>query len=60
MEGVLYVTDDNNEKRFVQIDLQKYGGEYLDDFLEGLVAASRRDEEDIPMEAALAHLRKIG
>ena len=49
MEGILYLTDERNGRRFVQIDLDRYGGEFLDDLLEGLVAASRKGEEVVPV-----------
>ena len=60
MEGILYLTDERNRRRFVQIDLDKYGGDYLQDLLDGLVAASRKDEESVPLEEALEQLRKAG
>lgn len=60
MEGILYLTDDQNKRRFVQIDLDKYGGEYLQDFIDGLVAESRRSEESIPLDEALKQLKAAG
>ena len=56
MEGILYVTDSNNNKKFVQIDLEKYGGEYLEDLLDGLVAESRRDEESVSFDEVMDHI----
>ena len=56
MEGILYLTDEHDRKRFVQIDLERYGGAYLEEFLEGLVAASRRDEDSEPLADVLAEL----
>ena len=49
MEGILYVTDDNNEKKFVQIDLEKYG-EIWSEFYDVLIAESRKNDERIPLE----------
>lgn len=60
MEGILYLTDENNKKRFVQIDIEKYGGEYLEDLIDGLVAESRKNEESIPFDQAMEELRNAG
>ena len=49
MEGILYVTDDNNKKKFVQIDLEKYG-EMWAEFYDVLIAESRKNDERIPLE----------
>jgi transcriptional regulator of NAD metabolism len=60
MEGILYLTDDQNKKRFVQIDLDKYGGEYLQDLIDGLVAESRKNEESVPLEEVIKGLKEAG
>lgn len=60
MDGILYLTDEQNRKRFVQIDLDKYGGEYLEDLLEGLIAESKKNEESIPFEEAVEQLKNDG
>ncbi len=57
MDGILFLVDDKNRKKFVQIDLEKYGGEYLQDLLEGLVAYSRKDEESVSFEDVLKELK---
>lgn len=57
MEGILFLVDDKNRKKFVQIDLEKYGGEYLQDLLAGLVAYSRKDEESVSFEDVLKELK---
>ncbi len=49
MEGILYVTDDNNKRKFVQIDLEKYG-EIWSEFYDILIAESRKDDKKIPLE----------
>ena len=49
MEGILYVTDDENKKKFVQIDLEKYG-EMWSEFYDVLIAESRKNDEKIPLE----------
>lgn len=60
MEGILYLTDDQNKKRFVQIDLDKYGGEYLQDLIDGLVAESRKNEESVPLDEVIKGLKEAG
>ncbi len=60
MEGILYLTDDQNKKRFVQIDIDKFGGEYLQDLIDGLVADSRRNEESIPFNKVMQDLKDSG
>lgn len=60
MEGILYLTDDQNKKRFVQIDIDKYGGEYLEDLIDGLVAESRKGEESVPFDEVLKGLKEAG
>jgi hypothetical protein len=57
MEGILYLVDENSKKRFVQIDLQKYDEELIQDFLDGLVADSRMNEESISYEEVLNQLK---
>lgn len=49
MEGIFYVMDENNIKRYVQIDLEKYG-EIFEEFLDVLIAESRKNDEKIPLE----------
>ena len=49
MEGILYLTDENNNKKFVQIDLEKYG-EMWSEFYDVLIAESRKNDEKIPLE----------
>ena len=46
MEGILYLTDDQNKKRFVQIDLEKYG-EMWSEFYDVLIAESKKNDEKI-------------
>ncbi len=60
MDGILYLTDERNKRRFIQIDIDMYGGEYLQDLIDGLVAESRKDEESIPLEDVLKELREEG
>lgn len=59
MEGILYVTDENNKKRFVQIDLEKYG-EIWEDFYDGLLAEMSKGEESISLEQLGEELKAEG
>jgi transcriptional regulator of NAD metabolism len=59
MEGILYVTDQNNKKRFVQIDLEKYG-EMWEDFYDGMMAEMVKEEESISLEELGQALKKDG
>ncbi len=58
MEGIYYLTDSANKRRFVQIDMDIYGGEDLQDLIDGLVAESRKNEESIPFEKVLEGLKE--
>ncbi len=60
MEGIFYLTDDQNKKRFVQIDVDKYGAEYLQDLIDGLVAESRKNEESVPLDEVIKGLKEAG
>ena len=46
MEGIFYVVDDKDQKRFVQIDLSIHG-EMWEDFYDILVSNSRENEESV-------------
>lgn len=59
MEGILYVTDQNNKKRFVQIDLEKYG-EMWEDFYDALMVEAVKDEDSIPLEELGQQLKTEG
>ncbi len=59
MEGILYLTDNENKKKFVQIDLEKYG-RIVEDILDSLVIESRRGEEAYPIDEMLSELKNNG
>ena len=59
MEGILYVVDSQNKKRFVQIDLDLYG-EVWEDFYDLLIASSRKEEESIPYTQVKDELKSYG
>jgi hypothetical protein len=59
MEGILFLTDEKNQKRFVQIDLEKYG-EIWQDFYDGLLAELTIGEESYPMKEIISELEDKG
>ncbi|MBN1187179.1 MAG: hypothetical protein JXB49_33180 [Bacteroidales bacterium] len=59
MKGIHYLTDDNNERIAVQIDLVKYGNLW-EDFYDCLIAEQRKDEETIPWENVKKALKDNG
>ena len=59
MEGIHYVTDDQNRKIAVQIDLKKYK-EQWEDFYDSIIAESRKDEEKKPLSEVIAGLKEKG
>jgi len=59
MEGIMYLTDDKNQKKYVQIDLEKYG-EVWQDFYDGLVAEMTKGEESYPLNEVILELETKG
>ena len=59
MEGIMYLTDDKNQKKYVQIDLEKYG-EVWQDFYDGLVAEMTKGEESYPLNEVIHELETKG
>ena len=59
MEGINFVTDENDNKIAVQIDLNKYG-EMWEDFFDVIVAESRKDDEEVSWEELKKELKKEG
>ena len=49
MSGIHFVTDEKGRKVAVLIDLKKHGA-VLEDFWDGLISESRRNEKSIPYE----------
>lgn len=60
MEGIMYLTDSNNNKKYIQIEIEKFDKEYLEDLIDGLIAESRKDEDSIPFDEALKELEEDG
>ncbi len=59
MKGINYLTNDNNQKVAVQIDLKKYG-ELWEDFYDILIAESRKSEPSVSLDEVLKELKKEG
>jgi len=60
MKGISYITDRENQKTAVIIDikaLSKYS-EDVQDLLDGLIAESRKDDEKIPLSAVIKRLKR--
>ncbi|GAA4461476.1 hypothetical protein GCM10023093_06210 [Nemorincola caseinilytica] len=62
MKGVSYLTDDNDQKKAVVIELatlERYTND-LEDLLDGLIAESRKHDEKIPLKDVISNLKKKG
>ena len=59
MKGINFLTNDQDQKVAVQIDLEKYG-ELWEDFYDGLVAEIRKDEESVPLDDVIKELKEEG
>jgi hypothetical protein len=62
MKGISYITDEANNRKSLVIDLksiEKYG-EKIHEFIDVLMAESRKDEESISWEDAKIQLRAAG
>jgi hypothetical protein len=62
MKGISYITDDNNKKKAVVIDLKNIekNEEEIHEFIDVLIAESRKDDELIDWEVAKKRLSKKG
>jgi len=60
MKGVNYITDSDNNKVAVQIDLKllKKKESQIEDFIDGIIAESRKCEERKPLVEVIEHLKK--
>jgi hypothetical protein len=61
-ESVSYLTDGNNHKKAVVIELntlERYSQE-LEDLLDVLIADSRKDDEKVPLAKVISNLKKAG
>ena len=55
MDGIFYLSDEKNKKRYVQIDLEKYG-QLWEDFYDAVLVASRAKE---PRETLASVKRRL-
>lgn len=62
MEGISFLTDEHNEKKAVVIDIAtlKQHEAAVAEYLEGLIAYSRKDEEKVPFDQVIANLKAAG
>jgi hypothetical protein len=60
MKGVSYISDGNNKKYAVQIDLKllEMQEDKLEDFIDGIIAASRVNEERKPLDFVIKQLKE--
>jgi len=49
MEGIIYLKGGQNDKKYVQIDLEKYG-DLWPDLLDIIIASSRKNDKKIPFK----------
>jgi hypothetical protein len=59
MDGILYLVDETNKKRYAQIDLEKYG-EIWEDFIDIIEATNREKEPTITLEELEIELKEEG
>lgn len=62
MKGINYVTDEQNKKVAVQIDLkvlEKYD-EQIEDLIDGIIAESRKDKPRVPLNKVIRNLKQAG
>ena len=60
MDGITFLVDENDRRRFVQIDLDKYDPEAVEDLLDGLIAESRKNEETVAFEEVVEGMKAAG
>ncbi len=62
MKGISYITDDKNRKKAVVIELKtiEQYEEEVHEFIDVLIAESRKDDEVISWEEAKRQLKKKG
>lgn len=62
MKGISYITDENNQRKAVVIDLKtfKKHEDEIEDLLDVLIAESKKEEESIPFEKLVKSFTKKG
>ncbi len=60
LKGVRLLTDETDHRRYVQIDLKTLASEpeAVEEYLDGLIAESRRAEPSVPHEQVMKALYK--
>lgn len=59
MEGIFYLVDETNNKKYVQIDLEIHG-KIWEDFIDNLETINREKEPTITFEELEKELKKEG
>jgi len=62
MKGISFVTDGQNKKVAVQIELkvlERYD-EQMEDLIDGVIAESRKDEQRTPLNKVIRNLKQAG
>ena len=62
MKGISFVTDGQNKKVAVQIELkvlERYD-EQMEDLIGGIIAESRKDEQRVPLNKVIRNLKQAG
>lgn len=62
MKGISFVTDGQNKKVAVQIELtvlERYD-EQMEDLIDGVIAESRKDEQRVPLNKVIRNLKQAG
>jgi hypothetical protein len=58
MDGIIYLEDNNTKKKYVQIDLEKYG-DLWPDFLDIIIANARKNDKKYRSRMFLNLIRKL-
>jgi len=62
MKGISFVTDGQNKKVAVQIELkvlERYDAQ-MEDLIDGVIAESRKDEQRTPLNKVIRNLKQAG
>ena len=60
MRGITFITDETNNKRFVQIDLETIskGEEQIEEIIDIIIAESRKNEKEFSWDEVKKMIRK--
>ncbi|RED98912.1 hypothetical protein [Marinoscillum furvescens] len=59
MEGINFLTNENNERVAVQINLDTHG-KLWEDFYDCLIAENRKNDDRLPFDEVVSDLKKSG